>query len=879
VNGNNATTSGDFVEDTDAAPFLSTTECLFESICNPNRECIDDLLGSDRRKDPNCDTYQVDLENLMWPENIECRELDITIGQFSRMRGVVSEMLNYVSDVDLLSVSIDNITDESVFVDWEDQGSIDEYKIKYRVLGESNWVETSILNLLDRPYMLNGLLPNTTYEITVEHQLNTSCELYSNQIITTFCGNPEAIEISSDQTLTIDRIDNTISITSGASVLIENDILFGNRGKIFVSNGSRLIVNGATLTTCEGNKWKGIEIESDFLTNPGEVILKNATIENAEVGIRNATTNTVQWWPGGPFYTYTIGGGRIITEGNSIFRNCDLGIYFGPYNSPILGLIQSSRIDHTSFIDCQIGIDFISSNGVEITNSTFDNIQSDIDADASGFLLDACNFNQVVYVLSSNPTFVAPEIVNCNFIDAQLWLEHGISNQTTRVINNKFYCVDVPSDGIYMESENSALIEGNDFYDCFQGVYMSNTGVNISNNNISRNLFDFSDNSTIVTGVNDYIYLQNCFQGTLNRDIDMRFGSINNSQGDVNLEAGNCFDNFINPGLAIGGDLLSTSDKFTYFLFGDYIGNNVCQNPGDAIQGEYDIQESLANNEQICGTGNYTGGNIISSSLCSFQDCNIVSSKVDTIRAEISLILENETLEPWYKRWLVNRYKRCIDRLVKKCSKKKLEDGESDEAISILNQQPEFRYKVLAYGLFLGNLDYDGAENYINNLETENEFENDYIVAQNIYLNYLKDKENFVLGEEEQQVLYTIAMSRNTLSSAARGVYYRLTGTKLTLPRIESSNSQGRLTQTKEVLDSKTIVYPNPTNNEVFIEALAPMNSIEVLSISGDKPMKLVRLNGTLKHTINISTLPSGIYLLRVVSNDESVSTKKLIKL
>jgi hypothetical protein len=64
--------------------------------------------------------------------------------------------------------------------------------------------------------------------------------------------------------------------------------------------------------------------------------------------------------------------------------------------------------------------------------------------------------------------------------------------------------------------------------------------------------------------------------------------------------------------------------------------------------------------------------------------------------------------------------------------------------------------------------------------------------------------------------------------------------------------------------------YPNPTQN--IINFSTTIEQIEVMDLTGKRLMIFNH-----EKQINIETLPSGIYYLRLI-NDKKVTTKKVIK-
>ena len=75
----------------------------------------------------------------------------------------------------------------------------------------------------------------------------------------------------------------------------------------------------------------------------------------------------------------------------------------------------------------------------------------------------------------------------------------------------------------------------------------------------------------------------------------------------------------------------------------------------------------------------------------------------------------------------------------------------------------------------------------------------------------------------------------------------------------------------------KLEVYPNPATNVFFVTYDSPQQaSIELLDLRGRVIERNVT-NGSNRTEINISDLPNGMYMLRIVS-DNATTTKQVIK-
>ena len=78
----------------------------------------------------------------------------------------------------------------------------------------------------------------------------------------------------------------------------------------------------------------------------------------------------------------------------------------------------------------------------------------------------------------------------------------------------------------------------------------------------------------------------------------------------------------------------------------------------------------------------------------------------------------------------------------------------------------------------------------------------------------------------------------------------------------------------------KLQVFPNPVNNMLNIQYTMPekqLVALELLSIEGKVVYKQVLTNNTYQRQINVSALPKGLYLCRIIGK-KTIDTIKFIK-
>ncbi|HOS49049.1 MAG TPA: T9SS type A sorting domain-containing protein [Bacteroidia bacterium] len=71
-------------------------------------------------------------------------------------------------------------------------------------------------------------------------------------------------------------------------------------------------------------------------------------------------------------------------------------------------------------------------------------------------------------------------------------------------------------------------------------------------------------------------------------------------------------------------------------------------------------------------------------------------------------------------------------------------------------------------------------------------------------------------------------------------------------------------------------IYPNPAKSEIQLSSKLKLNSAAIFDITGKLQSDFTLLYNE-KSTINISNLSAGIYLIKVIANDNSTYTQKLI--
>lgn len=243
--------------------------------------------------------------------------------------------------------------------------------------------------------------------------------------------------------------------------------------------------------------------------------------------------------------------------------------------------------------------------------------------------------------------------------------------------------------------------------------------------------------------------------------------------------------------------------------------------------------------------------------------------------------IENDySINPWVKKWLTAKYKRCLDKLNKNYVRRLLNDGKVEEAITHLSIQSSFRLRLLAYSILMNNGELNRAQNYLDSLQTKLPEEQNFVTAQNIFIDYVENRNTYTLSAQDSTMLYNIGIEENPYSGYARSIFYKLTGERIdiNLPQIIRNNPRNIIEDKSNLLIS---IYPNPTNRDGFYINIDNFDNnanynYSIESIEG-KNVK----QGVIKlRSSNIELNENnGIYILQLYKNKELLSSEKIIKI
>ncbi|MEE9439961.1 MAG: M4 family metallopeptidase [Saprospiraceae bacterium] len=689
----------------------------------------------------------------------------------------------------------------------------------------------------------------------------------------------------------------TIVVPNNKTLTITSTVYFSPNAQIIVERGGKLIVDGGLLTTLCDERWKGIVVEGDAVSgnqnNAGYVELKNnAILENAIDLISMHPTHIP--WPA----TQDHWGGVVRAE-NTTFRNCKRAVAFMKYGT---GFIK----DQSKFTNCTFenieytAVTFWADNGVTFDGCTFDDIgNSGIYAyDTEVIVENGCQFTNQhtgVDVFTTYPIPFAPRIGNINTKANDFQCSnYGVFMQSQgnikplEVKNNNFLG---STYGVHINGLTNFQIEGNDFSGGYAGIEPVSTGFTHSNyvtfNNISSSAYGSHaayDNSNLE-------YLDNCFGYSNFSDIYINNGAIWLSQGSIDVANGNCFSKGGVPEIDNTGN-----DEIELHVWSGEPATS-CEYPTVVNDNDsYNVNvlfDSPTSNVDNCGSS-FSPGIINVRTFCKgpFKTKQSVLNKIAEIEALIEDVNNNPNLSQSYKNYLIRIYKRCLSSLQVHTVIIILEPSSEDPdglpeterieaAIDYISQVADFNLQILAYGLMVNTNQIDRARLFLNSLTRSTLEQNNFVLAQNINLDYLSDTHNYVLSSNDESLLYSIGIGIEPLDGYARSIYEVLKGDRIELSIPDPHNSvRPRIAIDGDISTNVEFsVYPNPASEDyVIIETNSSSDNTicEIFDINGK--LMLNQILDQSSQNINTSNWHNGMYF--VVIKDKSgsnIHTSKLL--
>ena len=727
------------------------------------------------------------------------------------------------------------------------------------------------------------------------------------------------------------QLKGIVEVDSGGVLTLYDTAKMGNLSRLIVRPGGKLVVDGGTLTSaCPGELWQGIEVVGDrtkrqLAQYQGTVELRNgATIENAHCGIHTgyhgdaayATTGGIikadsaffinnRWAAAFLSYDNTMPNGSTI-DNVSHFTNCE----FIVDNNNLFAQNNCAFIDHVTMWKVK-GVKFKGCRFFNNTTTSGDRHHAIYTEDA-GFEVNSycraqhysgceCPENKSVYCEFSGFS-TAIEVNTTGDQHAVLVNRASFRNNVTGLkINGNNFATVIRNDfdlqcgfssskntGLYLNNCNGYQVEENRFHRASGHYNYSSTGIRvhnsgISDNSIYRNVFDSLDYGISVSGTNgDATGGLQVLCGEFNGNgTDIRLATsstiVSPLQGSLQSSAGNVF------GKVNDYNIKNLSNQ-TIFYF--YTGAPSSSNPYYPSLRTSNVLPYLSNSSNPC-TSTLCNGGGTPKSLAEFQsDMDACTGSTqplsDTYYAAVRTLMSDtmldlNELEMWHTaaQPIADPYSLTETRFMKGYAEIFAENAEDAE----MANYAEFHALKLA-------LRGDNNDNADNQDNTGNDNSPNSLNSPTI--NW------YSLTESQIAQLQTIA-ERNTgrASVMAKGVLCFFHGIcyedewddagvfDTPLQDGDTTGTRAKRTAMNTDNDATLSVYPNPTDDILFIELRggAEIANIALYDLQGrivTGVCNTPQQGGTA--TINVKSIPAGVYILRVTDTDGKEYHRKIVR-
>jgi hypothetical protein len=740
------------------------------------------------------------------------------------------------------------------------------------------------------------------------------------------------------------QLKGIVEVDSGGVLILYDTAKMGTLARLIVRPGGKLVVDGGTLTSaCDGEMWQGIEVVGDrtkrqLAQYQGKVELKNgATIENAWCGIRTGLSSDANFTTTGGIisaseavfrnnrraveinpYSYTALSGTIATY-NASFVRCTFTVnndnVFSYNNTSFAEHVKLNGVKDITFKGCTFN---------NLINSVLPNNRG-IYAENAGLILDVkCDDN---YIFNPNDCGCPPSLSDtCSFYGFNTAVEVNTTGDpysvtvdravfTNNAIGIKVNSIDyitvtrcnfnlqnapyvIQNTGLYLNVCDGYKVEGNRFHKSGMNQNLTSTGIHVigngaNDNSIYRNTFDTLDYGIRVTGNNGntdgglQITAGNHRRNIYGIYIDQS-ATVSPWQGVPSKGADNLFANMLQYSIYnAGSQLITYHYSFNYFP-GNVTTTNVSLvgravvNPRTStlcgggfipltfagFQSDMDAYTTLLVDDEAsemtdggtAGANNYLSPHEMRQSLSDTYYTAVRALMSDTA-------LDLTALEQWHTaaQPIADPYSLTETRFV---------EGYADPFVANADDAEMANYAEF-HAMKLALRD-NGAGND-GTVETQN-FAS---LQPGGHVNW------YALTPAQIAQLQTIA-ERNTgrASVMAKGVlcfFFGICyedGENATSETDPSAETRAKHTATDIADETALTVYPNPTDDLLFVELRgAGIANVALYDLQGRvvETLRATSLqDGTA--TLDVKSLPAGVYVLRVKDADGREYQQKIVK-
>ena len=731
--------------------------------------------------------------------------------------------------------------------------------------------------------------------------IQTTSESYTSSINCPCIGGADVIITNSTLYSTEVNISGNLIIEAGGDLVVTNKIKFTDSGTLIVKRGGKLKLSGsnAMLTrACNYDWWNGVRVEgnntisqpdnylSPTTANDAGIVFveNNATIEYARVGISTQRYN--ETW-NEAYY------GGLVQLRDCFFKHNRKGVEILRYRLGLNGT-NKSYIDNVSMNGTSAnsatteGVTIWSSDGIRYERNNHSNF------DKSGLtIVDGWIKVNKSHVFSNNQSGVAcyatapanSEIeigdkskagMDNYFYNNQKGIEcygaNGLISGRVNIYQNE---INGGQTGIGLQGENLHFVGFNSVFNQPYGLYVINTGLLQKSlehcNTFQNNLFGI-----IFSGRNDETQFKfNDFGDNIGNEV-LLFGfstaptTIRNTQGEEGDPAENCFpfnDNQVDQIYTVGN-----TSQFNYFV--PTIATTSCTLGGPIPLCNLSDACSIPNNYTKTATFNQTTKN---------QDCNSLKNS-DPPVFTLNNYNQFDSLYQVYQLLCTTLPANCVLAAQYNSLRTQAMRDVVRTYMSVNNWTAAENFLIGAnfeeakrtlYGLYFRNQNWTNASFVLNTLPVVSAEQRQFKLSQSIALEYAQAPGTFVLTFVKDSILHVIANGEYSSAANAKSLLYLIKGETFgfSVPVLPRSN--GSVVNEKSAT-SQLLVYPNPTSQLLSVETSNGIDIVELQLVNMQGSVIMTATPNVQKYQLETSTIPQGVYLLKVSLSNQSFDTIKV---
>lgn len=188
--------------------------------------------------------------------------------------------------------------------------------------------------------------------------------------------------------------------------------------------------------------------------------------------------------------------------------------------------------------------------------------------------------------------------------------------------------------------------------------------------------------------------------------------------------------------------------------------------------------------------------------------------------------------------------------------------------------------KIHYFSTLVNRNEFLEAEKFLKQIKPRNREEEEFIMAQQIHLEWLANPKDYKLSKEKRVLLYEFGTNLYPSSGYIRGIYSTITGDYIKHDHPMPDEIIEKRTIDEDVSNTEFTIAPNPSD-EVITITFTPieiLQKVTISSLSGELIKALDIYPGSSSIEVDISEMNSGVYMVQYSKNGDTY-TKKFIKL